>query len=390
MTRQTVLTSDRSYLFSSDGSTVLANRIWALVKVRLIDELTGQAPAGPSAIRTSLRGIFTRVRSDGIGGVVGVPIDVFPGLNAQIYSVPLSIISEGYVNQQFDVTVQKDANFPNTFSPPQLIDVFLHRQPTVIRGRTIRATGGSMTPVPGATVSITGIWRTPPQANSSTLASAPNIVSLRPPLYAGRKPVAGHLRRRNLSSLAGDKFLLDDAPNGAVAIRLSDRVNLSTGNILLIDANEPDLIEFISIASIKGAGTADQPSMLVLNQPLAYEHRSGALVLRVSPQPLGPVRQIAVEALAWDTCVFLNNMGGLGTASEVEMTGGATTEYHSLKRFSVSSDADGYYRLPPLSRVAQVVIQGKKVVGPQTFAAKLEFRPDFSKHENTVDLTLSV
>ena len=72
------------------------------------------------------------------------------------------------------------------------------------------------------------------------------------------------------------------------------------------------------------------------------------------------------------------------------MSGGAANEYHSLRLFSVKSDADGYYRLPPLSRVAQLLIEGKKVVGPQTFAAKVKFRPDFSKHENTVDLTLSV
>jgi len=184
--------------------------------------------------------------------------------------------------------------------------------------------------------------------------------------------------------------LLSDAAEGATSIRLSDQVSIAAGNILLIDASEPDLIEFISIASITGAGTTDQPCTVTLNHPLAFEHRSGALVQRANPQPLGPVRQISVDALPGDACVFLNNTGGLAAANEVQLSGGAGNEYHSVKLFSVSSDGEGYYRLPPLSRVAQLVIEGKKVVGPQTFAAKLEFRPDFSKHENTVDLTLSV
>src|SRR5262249_14962047 len=160
---------------------------------RLIDELTGGAPAGPSAIKTSMRGVFTRVRPDGTGGVVGIPRDVFPKLNSQPYSVPLSIVSEGYVTQQLDVPVAQDLGFPGTFSPPGLVDVLLHREPTVIKGRTIRMNGTSSVAIPGATVSITGIWRTPPPANTSIPASAPNIVSLRPPLYAERDTATGRL-----------------------------------------------------------------------------------------------------------------------------------------------------------------------------------------------------
>src|SRR5262249_47669081 len=158
-------------------------------------------------------------------------------------------------------------------SPPGLVDVLLHREPTVIKGRTIRMNGTSSVAIPGATVSITGIWRTPPPANTSIPASAPNIVSLRPPLYAERDTATGPLRRRNLPSVAGNKFLLSDAAEGATSIRLSDQVSIAAGNILIIDASEPDLIEFISIASITGAGTADQPCTVTLNHPLAFEHR---------------------------------------------------------------------------------------------------------------------
>jgi len=87
----------------------------------------------------------------------------------------------------------------------------------------------------------------------------------------------------------------------------------------------------------------------------------------------------------------LKGVAGLATATEVRISGGAVPdEYHSLSRFSVTSDADGYYRLPPLSRVALVKLSARKKIGPQTFAAELEFRPDYALRENRLDLTLTV
>lgn len=389
MPRRTVQTSERAYLVSPDRTPQPADRIRALAKVRLIDELTGQAPAGPSLIRTPLKNVYARIGADGIGGVIGTPRAVFPALNAQLYTLHMSVVSEGYVTQEIDVTVLKDLSFPDTFSPPALIDVLLHRQPTIIRGRTIRANSATTIPVPGATVRVTGIWRTPPAASASVPPSAPNLVSLQPPLYANRKVGVSHLGRRNLTALPASKFLLADVLQGATEIRLSDQVSLAVGTILVIDASEPDLIEFMAIQSITGAGTADQPCTVSLAQPLAYEHRRNAVVLRANPlSPAPPTKQISVEALAGDTCVFLSSTSGL--TAEVEVSDGSTNEYHRVSTFSVASDSDGYYRLPPLSRVAQLVIEGKKTVGPQTFTAKTEFRPDYSKRENTLDLMLSV
>jgi len=379
MPRRTVQTSERAYVFSPDRAPLQADRIQVLAKVRLIDELTSQAPAGPSLMKTPLKNVSARIGADGIGGVIGIPRTVFPALNAQPYTIHLAVISEGYVTQELDLTVQADPSFPAAFSPPALVDVFLHR---------IRANGVTTIPMPGATVRVTGIWRTSPPANASVPPSAPNLVSLRPPLYASRKAIVGHLGRRNLPALAGNKFLLEDVLQGATEIRLSDQVSLAVGTILLIDAGDPDLIEFIAIKTITGAGTADQPCTVSFVQPLAFEHRRNAVVQRANPLAPAPTKQVSVEALAGDICVFLSSTSGL--TAEVEVSGGSANEYHRVSTFSVTSDSDGYYRLPPLSRVAQLVIEGKKTVGPQTFAAKTEFRPDYSKRENTLDLMLSV
>ena len=389
MPRRIEIANGRNYVFSSDGSPPAGDRFWALAKVRVIDELSGGPPAGTRLISRQ-HGVNARMNSDGMGAAVGIPRDVFPHLDSKGYGVQLTVDAEGYVTQDIEVPVAIDLQFPKRFVPPALVDIVLHREPTVILGRTVSIAGNSTSPMGGATVRVTGIWRTPPPNDVAVPASPPNIVSLRPPLYAGRQAISGHLQRRKLPPAAGDKLLLEDVSSGRDVIRLSDRQSLAAGDILVIDGGRPDRVEFIAIKSINGAATVDQPASVVLDHRLAYEHRRDALVQKANPQPPGAVRQLSVEALAGDVCVFLNNLAGLAGASEVEINGGSANEYHSVSRFVATSDSDGYYRLPPLSRVAQVLIEGQKIVGPQTFAAKTEFRPDYSRRENTLDLTLTV
>ena len=101
---------------------------------------------------------------------------------------------------------------------------------TVITGRTVQANSNTTTPLAGATVSVTGIWRTPPPANMDVPADPPNLVSLRPPLYADRAVVTGHLQPRDLTPIVGDdKLLLEDVLAGANPIRLSNWQNLAYG-----------------------------------------------------------------------------------------------------------------------------------------------------------------
>ena len=276
---------------------------------------------------------------------------------------------------------------PDNFAPTDLGDLTLHREPLVIYGRTVRANSSTTTPLAGATVRVTGIWRTPPPANMSVPPDASHLVSLQPPLYADRAVIVGELRRRDLPAIVGDeKFLLDDVRQGADPIRLSNRQNLASGDILLIDPNNPDIAEYLAINTIVGASTASQPAHIVLDYPVAHTHRRDALVQKVNPQPLGAVaQQIMHEALVGDTCVFLNDLAGLAGANEVQITGGSNPpEYHRLMRFSVASDGDGYYRLPPISRVAQIEILAEHgALAP----VQMEFRPDYRLRENRLDFT---
>jgi hypothetical protein len=277
---------------------------------------------------------------------------------------------------------------PSDFTPTDLGHVALHRQPTVIYGRAVQANAGASTPLAGATIAVTGIWRTPPPANLAVPADPPNVVFLQPPLYTDRGAGSGRLQGRNLPAVpdppAEEKRLLADVAAGANILRVSNRIGLNPIDILLIDADDSELTEFIAISAVAGASTAAQPATITLDHPLAHAHRRNALVQRVNPQPPGVERQLAQDAILGDTTVFLDSLAGLAAGSEVEVTGGPhPTEYHRLRLFATTSDAEGYYRLPPLSRVAQLEIRAEHgVLTP----VQREFRPDYTLRENRLEV----
>ena len=390
MSRRIIQLEDRTILFSPDDPVPFTGRLQALLKIRVVDELTGSPPEGRLTIEVSERSITPRVASGGIAGLVGIPLQVFPELNSKDYFVHLTIKAQGYVDRSEVVKVSQDPAYPASFTPPHL-DLELHREPVVISGRTIRFVSNTPTALSGANVKVTGIWRTPPPSSAVVPADPPNLVSLRPPLYSRRTAGTGLLRSRNLMPVAGeDKLLLADALAGDNLIRLSNRQNLANGDILLIDTQQPDITEFLAIKLITGTGAADSPAYITLDNPVAFEHRRDAVLRKLSPQALGTIRDFTVDAMSRDTCVFLDDVIGFSAKQALITGGSAPDEHHKLMPFSVTSDADGYYRLPPIHRVANVEISAEGVVGGDTFRTppNLTFRPDYNLRENRLDLSL--
>ena len=384
MTRRIVEVKDRTYTFSPDDEVSLAGRTWAIVSARVVDEMTLEPPKNTLTITTDESGLMPHVINAGLVGLVGRPGQVFPDLANQSYQVNLTVMAEGYIPRQEQVAIAQNPNFPNTFEPAEF-DLFMHRRPVTIRGRTTVANGNTTSPIGNATVTITGVWRTFPPANVVVNADPPNVVSLQPSLYFFRTAATGRLRRRAMTPVVGeDKRLLDEVPKGSNNLRLSDRVNLSPGDIILIEPANRDLSEYLIIDTISGASTADQPAKITLTYPVAYHHRHGPLVQKVTPQILGPINQFAQDAIAGDTCVFLASLNGLDPGGVVEISGGGNpAEYHALSRFTKTSDSDGYFRLPLLSRVAQLEIQADDAGAHPTITRT--FSPDYSHRENRID-----
>jgi hypothetical protein len=217
------------------------------------------------------------------------------------------------------------------------------------------------------------------------LAEPPDIVSLQPPLYFARASTTGQLRMIEMIPVVDeDKRLLDEVRPHSNRLRLSDSVNLSPTDTIVIDVANPDLTEYLTIDTVSGAGTADQPATVILTQPVAYPHRRDAVVRKVTPQAPtpDPLLLFNQDAIAGDTCVFLTTTDDLDTDTVVVITGGSDpAEYHRLSRFSAISDSNGYYRLPALSRVAQLEIEATH--GGESVHQTIS--PNYTRRENRID-----
>jgi len=371
----------------------IAARTWAIVSARLVDEITGRPPNGVITIQAAEPGFKPRVAADGLVGLTGIPRNSFPRLATKNYAVNVSIKAEGYVAVRNTVPIASMTGFPDTFAPSDMGVVFLHRAPVVLRGRTVAISGHSTVALPNVPVQIVGVWNTfPPTDVTAPPPDPPNLISVQPTLYTARTTAAsGSVRRRDVVPVSGeDKHLLTWAASSDTVLTLSNHVKIAVGDLLMIDALNPDRVEYITIKTISGASTDDQPARITLTYPLAYEHKSNALVRKVTLQAAGPDNPLARDAISGDTCVFLTSMHNLSTMSAVntqnvvEIVGGDPAEYHSLSLFSVKSDALGYFRFPPLSRVAQLDIQADRGGGtPSTKERTVS--PDYHIRENQVD-----
>lgn len=384
MTRRTVQLDGQIYTFSTDDEVPPSERTWALVSVQLADEITGEPPRSAITIEAKEPGFIPRVASDGLVGLIGIPQHLFPRLAVQSYTINLIVTVESYVARQIPITIGPQVNFPTTFTPV-IGTLLLHRQPVILKGRTVLTNGLTTTPLSNITVRVTGIWRTFPPAHLPVPPpDPPNLVSLQPALYFPRKATTSQLRRRGVVQVMGeDKELLQWLPINSNVLNLSDRVNLTVGDIILIDPLNSDITEYLTISSIAGASGADQPARITLTYPTSQEHRINTIVRRVTLQAPGTTNQFSQDAIAGDTSVFLASMNNLNTVSTVEITDTSSpVEYHSRSLFSVKSDSAGYFQLPPLSRVAQLEIQADNGGGKTITQV---FSPDYSLRENTID-----
>jgi len=102
-------------------------------------------------------------------------------------------------------------------------------------------------------------------------------------------------------------------------------------------------------------------------------------------QPAGATKALTRDAIAGDVTVSLTDLAGLGATETIEISGGAQpVEVHRLRLYTATSAADGYFRWPPLSRVAQFEIEADPG-GGQALWRRL-IAPDYTAREHVVDL----
>ena len=154
--------------------------------------------------------------------------------------------------------------------------------------------------------------------------------------------------------------------------------------MLRIDAGTPEATEYIGLAGAGGLGGANEAGRVALDHALRMPHRRDALMQLVAPQPAAVPKFFADAGAPGDTCVFLSDIAGLDTADTVAITGGAAPrEYQRVRTFTAVSNADGYFQLPPVSRVAQIRLAAS---APALPAVTIEFQPNYSQRGNWLDI----
>jgi hypothetical protein len=176
-------------------------------------------------------------------------------------------------------------------------------------------------------------------------------------------------------------------PAGATSLRVSNAQGVAAGTLFAVDAGDPDRLEYAEVVSVAAASTPDQPATVTVTPPLAGGHRTGAVVQRMTAGAAGASRALTREALPGDGVLFLANLAGLATGDTVRVAGGGgANEHHRVRLFDVVTDAAGYYRLPPLGRVAQLNVRAQSgAIAPVT----LELRPDYTQASQRLDFVLT-
>ena len=115
MAVRVIQANGRQYLFSPDDALPLAARYWALVRARLLNDVTLEPVTGDIRLESDLEMTVPRIADDGVVGLVAVPKDIFPVLAGRNYTLHLTIHATGYLSQTIAAvipTVQKTTASP--------------------------------------------------------------------------------------------------------------------------------------------------------------------------------------------------------------------------------------------------------------------------------------
>ncbi len=353
--RSTVVARGRPWTVSGLGPRERGRVRQAVVVAQLVDDASGGPVLGPVGIDAGGRGLEPRVAGSGFVGLVGVPVQVFPGLATAAGTLAVEIGARGYESRHEQVVLPAQAGFPATFTAADLGVVRMRRLATVLTVATYELDAANRPqPLPGAEVRVDGWW-----AGLDALGTAPAttpLVALTLGLSAARPDPATVEAVAATAPAEPDRRLWGGVAPGAAALVVDAVHGLVPGDLVGLDLADPDRAERVEVTAVEGPADPLSPATLRLAHPLRTGHADATPVVRLTvPAPGAATATTVAAALEGDRTLHVTTTTGLPTGQLVRVSGGlAPPEYRTTARYDVVSDATGVARLPAVSGLAAV------------------------------------
>jgi hypothetical protein len=284
--------------------------------------------------------------------------------------------------------VPQQPSFPDDFVDVDLGALALRRRPVSLIARALELDPQHRpVAVSGATIEISTMWR---RTRDLTGAATPaNLVALRPAMSAPRPQPGTTLEAVNIAPVVEVPRTLErDTAPGEVTAEVSRTGAVAPGSLVAFDRADADRSELIEIQDVRGPSDPDSPATFVLAFPVQHRHAHGTTAEAVTATPAGlPTAQLSDAAMPSDATVFVTLLAPFAAAPIVRISGGAAPdEYAVASRYRMVTDADGYARFPPLTRVAAVEVIAN-APGPLA-AGPAPWTPRYSDAENQLHLML--
>jgi hypothetical protein len=305
------------------------------------------------------------------------------------------------------VTLRQALGFPYPAgSPVQPLpadqEIELRRRRVSVVGRILLRAGAATAPLAGARVRVSKLWRRIPPAGVVAPPDPPDpgapapappwdapIAGLSPPAYVDLAAGAIELEDRAVDAGVTAKALLDDVPAGARRLRLSSATGLGAADIVAVEADDDARREILEIRAIVPAGGPADWAQVTLTHPLAFTHGRGRLVRRLAPPAAVVSRALNYGVAGGDEAVLFDATGLAGRRQVRLIDPGPplAQSFHTIDVLAATSDADGFYRMPPIARAGKIEIFAQDA-GSAAHAA-VEVVLDYDQPEHRVDVTVS-
>lgn len=383
MTRSTVIANRRLYTVSGLAPRARGQVFQAVVTAQLVDGLTG-GPVEGGRVSTDLPGLLSRTAHSGFVGLAGDPSRALPGLATTTYDVDVLIEAAGYLPRQEVAPFAIEPAFPTTFTPADFGNLVMRRLPVVVSVSSYELDPSNRpVPLPAADITVTGYWSSVDGLDSA--ATTTPLLGVAPGLSA-RRPGGAVIDRPTLTpAVEPARRLTAAVAAGATRIPVSNTGSLVPGNLVGLDLGDPERAERIEVVAVQRPDDALSPAELELRFPLALGHVEGAPAARI-PVPGGPAPAVslAAEALAGDRTLAVSSLAGLAAGQVVRISGGsAAPEYRTADLYEMTTDADGFGRLPAMTGVAALIVSAVSA------GLDAKARATLTQPSPAVDLTLT-